>query len=1121
MKQAEFKNTPKEYAVTPFWGWNDDLQEEEVVRQVGEFNRAGWGGFFIHARDGMVTPFLGKKWMSCIKAAAGEASKLGIDTWIYDEHFAPSGFAGGIVPAKGPEYRQKVLVCRAYNQPMHLAEEIKCFAAGTQDGLPVTLEDITGLAEYDGGADQFLNFYMWTEPLGNPQWYYGFSYIDAMDPKVTDAFIEAVYEGHRKALGDDFDKLIRGYFTDMASFIMHLSELPRPCVPWTPGLPDAFKAQYGYDLLEHLPSLFYDLGDYHKVRVDYWNTVAALFRENFIGRIHQWCKKNNVSFSGHLWGEEMLHWQVQWTGSTMALLEHFDLPAVDHVIGNIDDPMGMKQGDSVVCQLGRPRYAVETYALSGPAFSFEDRKWIGDWECVLGANFLIPYIPAYSLRGMRKHDEPPSLFFQQPWWYQNRYVDDYFGRLCYALTQGKRVVDILILHPLESVMALHKSGPGASGGIRNPMDVFEGTTPEALAISNAFSRLSEDLLKSHRDFHYGDEILIDKYGSVESGKFRIGEYDYPVVIVPPSLTWRKKTWDLLMEYAKQGGKVIAVKPLPTMINCEPAGQLLPPSAIIIDQDAAELKKALDSVLAPDVRLDPKEIWYHHRQAGDQDIFFFANTSQSDGYMAQIDLKVRGAVEELDPVYGEAIPVPSVFTDGYSRISLWFPPTGSRLLVVNAAKEPIPAPVGENKISSKLEFKGEWELKRLDPNALVLDYCQLELAGSDWNARSPVFAQSRAVQSAGVGVPYRIRFSFDVRSMLQGKPLYLVLEDQERFKIEVNGTVIENKPAGWWVDTTFKKLDITKWVKEGTNTIMLSARSRPKRRHSVHDSEFEICYLTGHFGVDLKDNNAIVTEPDLFTSGNLVEQGYPFYVGRMVLSQKVHVPKPEGRIFLQLEGLHAVIAEVRINGSNAGRNAWQPHTVEVTGLVREGENLVEVEIANSLYNLLGPHHSPMGLVKGFVFHMHFDNTFGWKDDYTCEPFGLNGARLVTGSGPEIDVFIEKGETAAARPTARQLVEGMVPALRAENARGDHAVIQIKLSGEQGGSWYVTIKDGVCTVDEGVSDQANVCMEMDADDYVDMGTGKLDGMKAVMSGKLKVSGDMGILTKMQAWFPNNQI
>ena len=62
----------------PFWSWNDELEPVEIRHQVREMHRAGLGGFFMHARGGLKTPYLSEKWMECVAAALDEASKYGM-----------------------------------------------------------------------------------------------------------------------------------------------------------------------------------------------------------------------------------------------------------------------------------------------------------------------------------------------------------------------------------------------------------------------------------------------------------------------------------------------------------------------------------------------------------------------------------------------------------------------------------------------------------------------------------------------------------------------------------------------------------------------------------------------------------------------------------------------------------------------------------------------------------------------------------------------------------------------------------------------------------------------------------------------------------------------------------
>ena len=75
---------------------------EELRRQVRNMHEAGMGGFFMHARGGLETEYMGEDWFRAIEASMDEAKKLGMNAWCYDENGWPSGFAGGAL-LKNPE----------------------------------------------------------------------------------------------------------------------------------------------------------------------------------------------------------------------------------------------------------------------------------------------------------------------------------------------------------------------------------------------------------------------------------------------------------------------------------------------------------------------------------------------------------------------------------------------------------------------------------------------------------------------------------------------------------------------------------------------------------------------------------------------------------------------------------------------------------------------------------------------------------------------------------------------------------------------------------------------------------------------------------------------------------
>ncbi len=109
-----------------------------------------------------------------------------------------------------------------------------------------------------------------------------------------------------------------------------------------------------------------------------------------------------------------------------------------------------------------------------------------------------------------------------------------------------------------------------------------------------------------------------------------------------------------------------------------------------------------------------------------------------------------------------------------------------------------------------------------------------------------------------------------------------------------------------------------------------------------------------------------------------------------------------------------------------------------------------------------------------------------------PPAAPGAEAPKGGGSGLDV---KG-----------VFEKMPSAFNAAAAAGKDVVFQFNISGPTGGEWFVTVKDGACTVATGKASSATTTIGMADADFVDLITGKLDGMKAFSAGKLKISGDM---------------
>jgi putative sterol carrier protein len=102
------------------------------------------------------------------------------------------------------------------------------------------------------------------------------------------------------------------------------------------------------------------------------------------------------------------------------------------------------------------------------------------------------------------------------------------------------------------------------------------------------------------------------------------------------------------------------------------------------------------------------------------------------------------------------------------------------------------------------------------------------------------------------------------------------------------------------------------------------------------------------------------------------------------------------------------------------------------------------------------------------------------------------------------------------TVTELVLGHEQAFVPEKAIGVDAVVQYRLTGEEGGDWNLTIKDGKCKVAQGIVQNPKMTLTANARDFRDVMLGKTDGMMAFMQGKLKIAGDINLAMRLISFF-----
>ena len=404
----------QKYRVLPFWSWNDKLNREELRRQIDCFAAAGCGGFFIHSRVGLVTPYLSREWMELVKEACVYAREKGMTAWLYDEDMWPSGYAGGKVPAKGERYRDRY-ICMAERSAVRAGDVIKAeFAREGKEYAIVLRVSSAGNLRFNGQ-----------------------SYIDTLNPDAVREFLDCTLEEYERLFDGKLRDYVGGIFTDEPSYVMR-TFTPDAAVPYSECMDELFFRASGRDLGENMVKLFTEEGNYREIRFLYYKCLAERFTESFVKQYARRCEEHGIRFTGHLMGEESCVTQTAWIGSAMANYPYFTYPGVDKIFRGIDDLVQYKQLTSVCEQFGKEQALCECFAGIGQACGMAERKRIVDFQAVNGITLVNPHLSLYSMRGERKRDYPPNLFYQQPYFEQEHIFHEYVAGVSAAAGYGRR-----------------------------------------------------------------------------------------------------------------------------------------------------------------------------------------------------------------------------------------------------------------------------------------------------------------------------------------------------------------------------------------------------------------------------------------------------------------------------------------------------------------------------------------------------------------------------------------------------------------------------------------------------------------------------------------------------------
>jgi len=977
-----FKNPTCEYRGTPFWSWNCKLEKDELLRQIEILKQMGFGGFHMHVRSGMATPYLSDEFMDLVGACVDKAKQEKMLAWLYDEDRWPSGFAGGFV-TQDPQYRIKYLLFtptpyeveggqvrvgneQATAQRSGLGELIAVF--------DIVLDENGYLKKYSivdkNCSPEGKLWYAYIEMPQCSARYNGYTYANTLDRKATERFIQLTHEKYREKFGDEFGKAIPAIFTDEPQFThkstLNFADVARDvAIPWTDDINDSFKNAYGEDLIEHIPELFWELGNnkVSKIRYHFHDHVCERFVSAFADTCGEWCEKNGIMLTGHVMKEPTLESQTMAISEAMRNYRSFQLPGID-MLANRHELTTAKQAQSAAHQYGREGVMSELYGVTGWDFDFRGHKLHGDWQAALGVTVRVPHLSWVSMEGEAKRDYPASINYQSCWYTEYSYIENHFARLNTALTRGKPDVKIGVIHPIESFW-LHWGPSEQTALIRNQMDTN-------------FQNVTNWLLYGCIDFDFISESLLPELCSAGSAPLHVGAMAYDVIIVPECETLRSSTLKRLQEFHKAGGKLMFMGAAPKYVDASEAGVS---DAIELYNNSTRISFSRGALLTElatyrtiDIRNSngsfTENLLYQLRTDGECKWLFIANGR--DPYNNDISKKQDiiislpecYSVELYDTLTGDIKPYPYKHTGNKTAISYTLYQHDSILLKLTpsvaeyvSSEATLPQPVIQT-----LSLADHANFTLDEPNVFMLDLAEYSFDGGEWHPEDELLRIDTKFRKSLGWTPWNgsadqpwylsqtppehsVALRFKFHSDIEYIGAQLALELPQNATITFNSNQISNAPHGYFVDKSIKTIDLTP-IKKGENILEIVYAYGER-------SAIEWCYILGDFGVEVNGRNKKITNmPSVLYFGSLHCQSLPFYGG--AITYHLEIDSNGGDIELTLPQYRAGVATAALDNGSPRHIAFAPYKTKFAN-VAEGRHNLDIKLYLPRTNTFGSVH----------------------------------------------------------------------------------------------------------------------------------------------------------------------
>ncbi|MBO5285311.1 MAG: hypothetical protein J6B16_00265 [Clostridia bacterium] len=1010
LDDALFKNPTCEFRGAPFWAWNCKLDKDDLLWQIENFKDMGLGGFHMHVRAGMATKYLSDEYLDLIKSCVDKAKEMDMKAYLYDEDTWPSGFAGGYV-TKHQKYRQrKIILSEEYKETVSLKESIDTgklvFLAAYDINLNVNGELVSYKRIGKDDTASGIKKYVYLHTAENSDRMNKQSYVDVFNKEAINEFINVTHEKFKSKVGDEFGKTCPTIFTDEPQFSMG-SVLKEPFSKqevsraWSVDFEDDFIKTKGYNILDKLPEVFWDLegNKISKARYDFHDYTAERFRLGFNETLGNWCDNNNLPLTGHLMQEPTLWTQTNSVGECMRNYKHYGIPGID-LLHDAHEFNTAKQVQSIVRQYGKEGMLTELYGVTNWDFDFADHKHQGDWQMALGVTLRVPHLSWVSMKGKAKRDYPASINYQIPWHKQYGIIEDHFSRVCTALTRGKPICKVAVVHPIETYWLHFTTNNSKKKDI----------------IDKHFEELTNILLFNCIDFDFISEadILNQK---VEAGKtLKIGQMSYDAVIMPALDTIRENTLNLLNAFADAGGSVIMLDHAPKCVDaieCDKC-QTLTAKAKLIEFNEYEIINAVEPFRT--VYIENEEgkhcydLIYQMREDTDCKWLFLAHGLKKhddyDGkyvaYGRKKKIKVKGEYTpiEYNTMTGEILPLDYVYDNGWTIIKKAVYGSDSVLIKLTAKSDPVKVDKYKEVYSKPFRYLDVVPYEREDYNVVLLDQGVYRYDDGDWQENEYVINLSSKAKKdfnypsaacqpwvmPDAPPAHTITVSYKFYSDISYKGAFLAIEDADKSTITFNGKPLNKVYDGWWADKCISKLVLPK-IKKGENVLIVTLP------YGARDY-IEPCYILGDFDVKVQGpKQTIVKKSNVIGFGGYEVQGLPFYGGNLKYNTD-YVADADGEYLITVTAFNGAFVKVFVDGQEAGNIVLKPYNLKVK--LTKGAHKISYLVYGNRYNTFSVlHHLNLDYVALGIgpdaFGGNHYNEFAFE--YLLRPQGIISSPMI--------------------------------------------------------------------------------------------------------------------------------